>query len=96
VGNPNGAKLFVKGMPIINFSAWPYALDTIMNKLGYMIDWYETHKKMRGESPKLTTSACNNCNDDTKETDKPDYTLHMALATFGLISVGLFLTRKLR
>jgi beta-galactosidase len=29
VGNPNGAKLFVKGMPIINFSAWPYALDTI-------------------------------------------------------------------
>ena len=79
-----------------DYTHWNGALDTIMNKLGYMIDWYETHKKLRGESPKLTTSACNNCNDDTKETDEPNYTPHVALATFGLISVGLFLTRKLR
>ncbi len=38
-----------------DYTHWMGAVDTVMDKLGRMIDWYETQKKLRGETPMLST-----------------------------------------
>ncbi|AKG91401.1 Seven times multi-heme cytochrome CxxCH [Geoglobus ahangari] len=39
-----------------DYTHWMGAVDTVMDKLGRMIDWYETQKRIRGEVPALSTA----------------------------------------
>lgn len=40
-----------------DYTHWNGAVDTVFDKLGRMIDWYETQKKIRGEKATLTSST---------------------------------------
>jgi len=85
-----------------DFTHWAGAVDTIMDKLGRMLDWYETQKKLRGTeglkaSAMLEQSNYVPTNEDsikassTEQGSIPLTNLGMGVlaAVFGLTSIAL-------
>jgi hypothetical protein len=84
-----------------DYTHWAGAVDTVMDKLGRMLDWYETQKKIRGELEVSSTSASPETqegyeiNEPIRKDDVKTRDVGIVLAAaFGLTSVAL--VRKLK
>ncbi len=76
-----------------DYTHWNGAVDSVMDKLGRMLDWYETQKRIRGSQSIASTSA--SASPATLDSSVGGVGSNFAFATFAVAALAIA-ARKLR